>query len=215
MDIDPEKEAEYARKVKSGLDRFAAGGGGTVLFDWDGTIRGNDPEHGIKSYIRRGFIESYNYARDLRLKVGICTLRTFAEVPDLGHLGIVFDEYGTLDAMDAYIKANPSARRVAAKELLKKPYEELEAMAVETFARVAKGERPESWDLLLQAGAEAQASYPDYPNPKLLYIAARYEKGERVFLIDDDKSSGGFAEQFGIGVNVPLPKGYIHDKPNS
>lgn len=43
---------------------------------------------------------------------------------------------------------------------------------------------------------------------KNLYMAHRLSEGEMVLLIDDDETSGGNAERFGLGVNIPRPEGY-------
>jgi hypothetical protein len=212
MDFDPDAEKAFTEKVRAGLDKFIARGGRTVMFNWDGTVRGNYPEIGVKDYIRRGFLESYKYARSLGLRVGVCTLRTSKEIPSLEHLGIKFDEYATLDNMSSYISTHPSANRSAVDALLSRPRKEVEQIAKSYFDNVAEGKEPEGWEILLQAGGQIQASADNHPNPKLLFMSTMLEQGERIFLVDDDEGSGQLAERLGVGANISLPRGYMHDR---
>lgn len=211
-DFDPEIENAFIEKVRQGIDRFVKEGGNTVLFDWDGTIRGNNFENGVNNYIRRAFVESYAYAREHGLRVGVCSLRSLDEIENLAHLGITFDEYNGADSMTAYIATHPSMFHEAAAEFKKLPMAEVTRIGLDFIERIKAGQRPEGWEVLLQASGEMQADNPAYINMKNLFMAHRLSAGEKVFLIDDDGGSGGTAEKFGLGVLVPKPAGYTHDR---
>lgn len=211
MDFNPEIENAFVEKAKAGIDKFVAEGGNIVLFDWDGTIRGNNFEHGVNNYIRRGFVETYLYARAQGLKIGVCSLRSIAEIENLEHLGITFDEYNGVDSMKAFIAEQPSVFHEAALEFQKLSIEEMTKAGTEVIEEIQTGKRPEGWEVLLQAAGEMQANNPQYANMKIVFIAHRLSAGQKVFLIDDDESSGSTAEKFGVGVQIPRPAGYQHD----
>lgn len=211
MDFNPEIENAFIEKAKAGIDKFVAEGGNTILFDWDGTIRGNNFEQGVSNYIRRGFVETYQYARAQGLRIGVCSLRSIAEIENLEHLGITFDEYNGADSMKAFIAEHPSMFHEAALEFQKLAREEMVKVGTEVIGKIQAGERPEGWEVLLQAAGEMQANNPQYPNMKNLFMAHRLATGEKVFLIDDDEASGSTAERFGVGVQIPRPAGYKHD----
>lgn len=215
MDFNPEIENSFIEKAKAGIDKFVAEGGNTVLFDWDGTIRGNNPEQGFSNYIRRGFVETYQYARAQGLRIGVCSLRNIAEIENLEHLGITFDEYNGADSMRAFIVEHPSVFHEAALEFQKLTIEEITKVGTEFIKKIQSGERPEGWEVLLQAAGEMLANNPQYPNMKNLFMAHRLSVGERVFLIDDDEASGSTAEKFMVGVQIPRPAGYKQDNETS
>jgi len=212
MDFDPEIENAFIEKSRAGIDKFVSEGGKTVLFDWDGTIRGNNLEQRVNNYIRRGFVETYQYARSQGLRIGVCSLRSISEIENLEHLGITFDEYNGADTMNAFIAEHPSALHETAVAFQKLPMDEIVKTGTAFIERIKAGEKPEGWEVLMQAAGEMLANNPQYANMKVLFMAHRLSLGEKVFLIDDDESSGSTAEKFGLGVQIPRPTGYTHDK---
>lgn len=205
-------ETKYISKTILALDKFFSEGCNTVLFDWDGTIRGNYLEHHVKNYIRQGFVEVYKYAKSKGAKIETCTLRMQSDVDNLEHLGITFDDYNGYDSMFNYINSNQSIFQKDAKKIALLPKENLEELVKNVTIEINKGNRPLGWEAVFQACAEILANQPDYPNIKNLYMAHRLSQGEMVLLVDDTEAGGGIAEKFGMGVLVPKPQGYKYDK---
>jgi len=212
LDFNPDIENEYVEKVKSGVDKYVSNGGKIVMFDYDGTIRGNNKVAGVSSYIRRGFIDSYNYCKQQGLQIEICTLRKSEEIDNLENLGIVFDEINSSDKMLDYIAKHPNPKQTEAEEMLKKSSEELISLVNEIESEIKRGKRPEKWSVFLQAAGIHMAEKEENPNSKILFMAHRFEQGEWAFLIDDDEDSGGLAERLETGVLIPKPEGYEYDK---